>query len=296
MNDGESDPTEVFDLVGNSTRMNVLRALASAHSDAPTDPWLEYGELQEAAGVSDNGNFNYHLDQLDDLVVKREAGYRLSRIGMGVVSTVTSGFFDPKWTWGPVDAPGDCLYCDDSPQLRYEDGILWLGCGTDDHDVPLSVPPSLLDTHPEEDVVEQIAFLENQWSAQTRRGICSECQGYVDGEIEFGGARADHYHYHGHCHRCGFQHGIPVGLFLVGHPAVVNFFYERGIDVRATPFWTLEFCKPGSETVLSESPLRLRVDVTHDGETLSLTLNREGSVVSTERTEGPAEASAEREP
>lgn len=284
MNGGESKPTEVFDLVSNSTRVEILRALASAHADAPTDPWLEYGELQEAVGVRDNGNFNYHLDRLGDLVVKRSDGYRLSRVGMAIVSAAASGVFDSEWTWGPIDAPGDCLFCDDSVELRYEDGILWLACGTDDHSLPLSVPPSLLDSHPEEDVIERIAFLEHQWIELTRQGICSECNGYVEGEIEFGGARRDHYHYHGHCHRCGFQHGIPVGMFLTGHPAVRNFYYEHGVDIRTTPFWTLEFYTPGDETVLSTDPLRLRVDVTREGETLSLTLDRDGSVVSTDRS------------
>lgn len=124
MSGEESDPTEVFDSMSNSTRVDILRTFASAYSDAPTDPWLEYSELREAAGVRDNGNLNYHLDQFGDLVVKRSKGYRLSRIGMEVVSTVSSGVFDREWTWRPVDAPGDCLFYDDSVQLRYEVGIL----------------------------------------------------------------------------------------------------------------------------------------------------------------------------
>ena len=289
MTDGDSNATEVFDLVSNSTRVEILRALANAYSDAPTDPWLKYNELREAAGVRDNGNFNYHLDRLGDLVVKRPAGYRLSRIGMGVVSAVSSGAFDSERTWGPVDAPGTCLFCDGSVQLHYEDGILWLTCGTDEHSLALSVPPSLLDSRPEGDVIERIAFLENRWGALTRRGICSECQGYVDGEIEIDDENSDHYHYHGHCRRCGFQHGIPIGLFLVSQPAVSHFYYEHGIHIRTTPFWTLEFCTPGSETVLSTEPLRLRVDITQGGETLSLTLDREGSVISTERSQTRAE-------
>ena len=288
---GGSDSTERFDAVSNRTRVEILRALANAYSDAPNRPWLEYTELRAAVGLRDNGNFNYHLDQLGDLVVKRSAGYRLSRTGMAVVSAISSGLFDSDWTWGPVDAPGDCLYCDDSVRLRYEDGILWLTCGTEGHAQALSVPPSLLESHPaedaanpDEDVFERIAFLEYHWCELTRQGICSECRGYVNGEVEFGGARTDHYHYHGHCHRCGFQHGVPVGMYVLGHPAVVEFYRENGTDVRTTPFWTLEFCTPGSETVSSTNPLRLRVDVREEGETLSLTVDGDGSVVSTERS------------
>ncbi|MFH5797066.1 hypothetical protein [Haladaptatus sp. CMAA 1911] len=284
MSDGESNATEVLDSVTNSTRVDILRALADAHSDSPTDPWLAYSELQEAVGIRDNGNFNYHLDQLGRLVVKGSPGYRLSRIGMSVVSAISSGVFDTERTWGPVEAPGHCSRCDDPLQLRYEDGILWLTCGTDEHSVPLSIPPSLLESHPEgdeEEIVERIAFLENRWGSLTRRGICSECQGYVEGRVETIPEESERYHYHGLCRRCGFHHGIPVGMFLASHPAVTSFYYDRGVDVQTTPFWTLEFCTPGHETVLSTDPLRLGVDVNLEDETLSLTLDRDGTVVST---------------
>lgn len=140
-----------------------------------------------------------------------------------------------------------------------------------------------------EKLIERIAFLENRWGSLTRRGICSECQGVVEGRIERIPDEADHYHYHGRCHRCGFHHGIPVGMFLVSHPAVTSFYYQRGVDVLSTPFWTLEFCTPGHETVLTTDPFRLGVDVTLDDETLSLTLDRDGTVVSTGITGTPVE-------
>ncbi|WP_049972865.1 DUF7351 domain-containing protein [Haladaptatus cibarius] len=282
--DQTTDSDKFFDLLSNSTRIDILRALAAAYEETPTDPWLEYNELRTTVGVRDNGNFNYHLNRMDDLLVKGSAGYSLSRIGMAILSTVVSGVFDPDWQWGPVDTDGDCQYCDDPVQLVYRDGNLWLTCGIDDHTIPLSVPPSILDSHPDGVVVEQVAMLQHQWSALTRQGICSECYGHVDGDIRYGGARKDHYHYHGECRRCGFHHGVAVGLFVLGHPTVRAFYYERGVDIRTTPFWTLGFCEPGGETVLSTDPLRLRIDVTHDGDELSVTLDQDGTVVSTDRT------------
>jgi hypothetical protein len=280
MNGG--DATEVFERVSHRTRVEILDALASAQRDAPMDPWLEYTELQDAVGIRDNGNLNYHLDRLGDLVRKGEDGYRLSRVAMGLVGTASSGVLDTDWTWGPVDVPGGCLHCDDPVRLHYEDGVLWLTCGTEEHEHGLWVPPSLLEAHPEDELVERIAFLENRWGELTRRGICSECQGRVDGELtELDDGR---YHYLGHCERCGSQHGLPVGLFLVGHPAVQGFYYEHDVDVRSTPYWALDFCRPGAETVDSTEPLRIRVDVSHAGDTLSLTLDREGDVVATERS------------
>lgn len=280
MNGG--DATEVFERVSHQTRVEILDALASAQRDAPMDPWLEYTELRERVGIRDNGNLNYHLDQLGDLILTGEAGYRLSRVGMGLIGTASSGVLDTDWTWGPVDAPGDCRHCGDPLQLRYEDGVLWLTCGTDEHRTGLWVPPSLLEGHTEDELVERIAFLENRWGELTRRGICSECQGRVEGTLTR--YEGEQYHYLGHCERCGSQHGLPVGLYLLGHPDVQRFSYEHGVDLRSTPFWTLDWCRLGTETAVSTDPLRIRVDVTHDGDTLSLTLDREGDVVATEQS------------
>ena len=282
--DGDSSAaTGVFDPLTNETRVDILRALARAASDDPTDPWVGYTALRDAVGVRDNGNFNYHLDRLGDFVEKQPAGYRLSHTGMDVVTTLSAGGFDADWTWGPVEAPGDCPFCERPVELRYEDGALWLACGRDDHEMALAASPSLLDTTPEDEVVDRIAFVGYQWSASTRQGVCSECRGHVDGRIEYGGVQPDHYHYRGQCDGCGFQHAIPVGSFLRSHPAVRGFYREHGIDVRTTPFWTLDFCTPGSETVRSTDPLRLCVDVTHDAACLSLTLTEDGSVVETTR-------------
>lgn len=279
-----TDPMDVFGAITNSTRIEILQALANAYGESPNDPWVEYTELQDVVGIRDNGNFNYHLGQLNGFIVKGSPGYRLSRVGMKLLSTVAAGVFDSDWTWGPIVAPGTCPFCDASVELYYEDGTLWLTCGTDAHELGLSVSPTLLETQPTDDIIERIAFLENRWGELIRRGICSECQGRVEGRIESGGIQPDHYHYHGECHHCGFHHGIPVGQFLLSHPTVQSFYHDHGVDILSRPFWTLDWCTPGTETVISSEPLRLRVSITYGEDALSLTVDRNGSIVETTRS------------
>lgn len=276
--------TEVFELASNETRMDVLWALANAFGESPADPWVDYSDLREAAGVRDKGNFNYHLDRLDGLVVKERAGYRLSATGMQLVSAVASRGLDPAWTWGPVDVPGDCVRCGESLSLRYAHGSLRLECGADEHTRYLPGRPSLLEDHSEESVAEHVAVLLSREVSLVRRGVCPACEGALDGRIRSGDDTAvDHRHYHGSCRRCWFQSGFTVGTSVLPHPALVAFFHERGVDVRERPFWTLPFCRPGAETVVSEDPLRVRVDVDRDGDSLSLTLDREAGVVAVDR-------------
>ncbi|WP_313695841.1 DUF7351 domain-containing protein [Halorarum halobium] len=277
-------PTEddaFFDTVSNTTRREILRGLAGASGDDPTDPWVGYAELREAVGIRDTGNFNYHLDRLGSLIEKGDPGYRVTRTGMEAIATVATGDLDPDYAWGPVEAPGSCHVCGDPVRLVYGSGVLRLTCGAEDHERRFSISPALLETHPDGRLVEHVAFAVNRLGALLRHGICSECQGYVDGTVEPHPRHVDRYHYHGRCERCEFRHGQWIGGYLISHPDVVSFYRDHDVDVRSVPHWTLEFCDPGSETVVSTDPLRLRVEITHEDTTFDVTVDGDGSVTRT---------------
>jgi len=278
------DTADLFESLANETRVTILQALADAYGDSPADPWVEYSDLKERVGIRDNGNFDYHLRQLEGFVETRPAGYTLTPSGIELLSAARAGRFDADWTWGPVDAPGDCPFCDRAVELRYEEGVLWLTCGDDDHAMGLWASPALLVSRADDAVIDAVAFLGTQWAARTRRGICSECQGRVDGEIGLGGSGVDHYHYHAVCDHCGAPQGIPLSLYLLGHPVVWAAFRDDPVDVRTTPFWTLACNTPDEVSVRSEDPLRLRVDVELGGRRLPLAVSRDGSVSEADRS------------
>lgn len=84
------DPTEAFDLLGDETRLAILRALADRQRAAPDDPALSFTELREQAGVADSGLFNYHLNQLVDQFVRAtDEGYELGYTGRQLVCSPT---------------------------------------------------------------------------------------------------------------------------------------------------------------------------------------------------------------
>jgi hypothetical protein len=282
---GESDPLKTFDRVSNPLRLAVLRTLARAFSESPIDPWLRYSDLREAVGVPDKGNFNYHLDRLDGLVRKESEGYVITSVGLTVVSTVASGALDPDWSWGPREVPGECFFCGDTLTLRHEDGHLLLSCDTDEHGLVFSVPPSLVDDHPDEAVLERVAHVLYQQATAVKHGVCPECKGAVTAEVIPELRPGGDYFFHGDCHNCGFQHGFPVGAAALSHPEVLATCAEANVDPRTTPFWTLPWCHVGHESVVSEDPFRVTVKVNiGDGEALSVTLDRSGTVVSTEES------------
>jgi len=79
-------PDDAFAVLGNETRMEILRALGAA--DGP----LAFSTLRERVGVRDSGQFTYHLDELTGHFVERsDEGYRLRRAGERVIEAVLSG-------------------------------------------------------------------------------------------------------------------------------------------------------------------------------------------------------------
>jgi DNA-binding transcriptional ArsR family regulator len=281
----ESTPLETFDRVNNPLRLAILRALARAFSESPIEPHMRYSDLREAVGARDKGNFNYHLDRLDGLVTKTPEGYAITDVGLTVVSTVASRSLDPDWEWGPRDVPGECFFCGDSLTLRHEDGHLLLTCGSDDHGLVFSAPPSLVDDHPDDELLERVALVLYQQATQVKHGVCPECRGDVTPEIVPEPRPGGDYFFRGDCHNCGFQHGFPVGAAALSHPDVIAAVAEDGEGVRTTPFWTLPWCHVGHEAVVSEDPFRARVDVRRGGDPLTVTLDRSGTVVS---VDGPS--------
>jgi DNA-binding transcriptional ArsR family regulator len=75
------DPAEAFELLGDETRLAILRALADA--DEP----LTFTRLRERCGVADSGRFSYHLRRLCEYFVHETTdGYELEPAGDRVIA------------------------------------------------------------------------------------------------------------------------------------------------------------------------------------------------------------------
>lgn len=95
--DGQTlSPDTAFAVLGNETRMRILRTLGDA------DGALSFSTLRDRVGMRDSGQFNYHLDKLTGHFVQQtDGGYALRQAGERVIETVLSGAV----TADPVVAP-----------------------------------------------------------------------------------------------------------------------------------------------------------------------------------------------
>ncbi|MDX1746023.1 MAG: ArsR family transcriptional regulator, partial [Halobacteriales archaeon] len=84
------------------------------------------------------------------------------------------------------------------------------------------------------------------------------------------------------CQRCGMGFTVGIGSLVLGHPAVVSFYQDHGMDLRRIPVWELEwFYGDTAEPLDDEDGIKLVIDV--GDERLEVILSPDLTVDSTTR-------------
>ncbi|WP_435196513.1 ArsR/SmtB family transcription factor [Natronomonas sp. EA1] len=270
-------PEAVFALLGNETRVDILRALAEA--DGPRS----FSALRERVGMRDSGQFNYHLGKLvGTFVTDGEAGYELSMAGRQVVGAVIAGTYTAEATMEPIAVDDPCPTCGKRPLVAtYEDEHARLECPTcEEWQNRFGFPPGTLDQYAPEEL--PAAFDRWMYSLFERitSGFCANCAGRLAGVLD---TEADPFVIRWICERCGDEARSSATSPLLYHPATQGFFYDHGIDPTATPSWRLVSMRDIAEERTDDG--RVAVTITLDGDTLSAHIETDGTVTDVERSD-----------
>lgn len=304
-------PDDAFGVLGNETRIGILRTLGDAD-----DP-LSFSELNDSVGMSDSGQFNYHLDKLvGHFVAKTDDGYELQRAGERVIEAVLSGAVteDPVLERTRIDH--SCHYCGAPLEMRFEQestttyctecgGAFGQSAATDDGTGPsgeegfmgiLHLPPAgIKDRSPTE--IHEVAFSwQMSENLPVAGGLCPRCSALVEKSVE---TCDDHDADDNLCERCGNRHAVqfqasctncifgqrgPFVLNLLGTTELLAFLTTNGINPIAPPperFGTtiLNY----EEEVLGLDPFEARFTFDVDGDCITLTVDDDLSVVDVTR-------------
>lgn len=291
------DPAAAFALLGDGTRLRILRELweAQREADEVGGDGVPFETLRERAGVDDSGRFNYHLGRLTDRFVERtDAGYRLRVAGNRVVGALLEGTYAPgEALERPVD--GDCWRCDGPLALRYADERVHVACrdcGVDTAD--FGCPPGVLAGREPDALPGVVDAHLRTLLARARRGICPTCSGPTRVSVGPAAAAPDRRAEEAEddapvvtirCDRCGdrIRAGLPTLVF--DRPAVVAFLHERGVDPDAGPLWVV-FGDLDPETAADDDPYRASVTFRAGGDALAVTVDADGEVVAVEEAAG----------
>lgn len=285
-------PEEAFSVLGNETRVEILRVLGQA--DEP----MTFTSLREAVGLRQGGQFNYHLDKLVGHFVKKgEDGYELRKPGRGIVEAVYSGAVteDPEIEPTPVDF--DCLLCGAQIKISYRAERVELYCSscagqygervtsrpssfeTSDGNLGgYQVPPAGVSDREPEELLHASSLITHLENVALANGVCPRCGGTVDVDLI---VCKDHDRSNGRCPECDDRHAVQLDRrctnchFQKGGMAINilatrlelrQFVAEQGIDPIVEGYkwgWDCE------ETVLSLDPFRGEFTFEVDGASIT---------------------------
>jgi len=305
-------PEQAFKLLGNETRMEILQALWEAYDPFVERNGLAFSDLFDRVGITDSGQFNYHLDKLRDRFVARsDDRYRLTPVGLQLVQSVIAGAGRPV-DYEPTEVDAECRLCGAPIELQYDGIRVYFVCtecdgNFEDEDYPdgtlwgETMPPAGVVNRSAEELFATVSFLDWPHKAMLTANVCPECTGVLEQSIEI---CEDHdTASESPCSTCGYTQpvqahwrcgvckyhgaGTPTG-YVKNHPAVIAFRYEHGIDF-GYPYTTSEFEETRAEEAVrqqmvydlavdSTDPVRLRVTVGYDGDAIELTLDEDLSV------------------
>lgn len=296
---------EAFASIANETRLRILLALWEAE-ERP----VRFSDLRARVGVRDPGQFRYHLRRLEDGYVRRTPdGYDITMAGVNVVWAVLSGDVTTHPDVEPFPVDGDCESCGSTLVVAYEDDVLFVrcpSCGRVHAMTPFHASGLVGRTND-----ELVAVLDRVVDAQgglIAHNVCPRCFG--SGSLTLVADRAgvpvglrtetpdeqlaeilryapDEGRVEATwiCARCGLWAADSLDGLVRYRPEVAAFYRDHGVDVASIPAWEIQrHLGECTVTVTEEDPLSVRLDVTLDGETLSLTIASDFTTVSAERT------------
>lgn len=307
--DGTLSPDEAFALLGDETRVAILRALWEAHDPFAGDDAVSFSDLRERVGDVDSARFNYHLDRLTGHFVDRtDDGYELRRKGLAFVYAIVAGTANEDPVLEPRAVDVSCPMCGARTTVRYEDEYLYHVCTEcDGHatavdDFPrgtLSIhplsPAGLTDRDPGE-ALRAARTVAKHRRAMVIEGVCPECTAAIDTRVR---VCEDHDAADGPCDECGgsepttvecacstckFAWRLGVGLTVATHPAVVGFHYEHGIEFDAADPDAAARIREWETSLVAADPLEIRVTIPLDDDALELTLDEDLDVVDVRET------------
>lgn len=228
-------PDEAFAVLGDGIRMEILQTLAEA------DRALPFSELRERVGVSDSGQFNYHLDKLVGHFVKdSEQGYSLQGAGQRVIEAVVSGAVTETPVIHSTRVDWPCPQCGAQIAIRYEQEELVLSCsecpgqaGQLRPQIPVEIsdtseygflgsmtlPPAAVEGRTAKEVL-QVAYTWDALELFSRnQAICPRCSATMERTVS---VCEDHDSSNGLCDACGWRDQVTVESDCTNCPHVVN--------------------------------------------------------------------------
>lgn len=297
MTDGERGATDVFRLLADEIRVDILCAIATLqyeHGDAGAGAIeLSFSDIYDHVDVDNTSKLSYHLGELSGVYLRKtDEGYSLSHAGERIARFILSENYGQPRTFGPVPVDGTCIFCGEesleASLFHQFFGVECTACGEQVAGQPIT--PAQVRTRDEAEIVRSVKLQCVEVYRQIRRGLCPECGGQLsaaiadltDGPLP----EADPYLVTSECEECLRAYNCPLTYSVAYHPASISFHWDRGVDVTKMGIWEFhEHVYAGRWTSerVAEYPVEYQVTMQDDQGELRFKLASDASVTDVEQ-------------
>ncbi|UVE51988.1 hypothetical protein KU306_16835 (plasmid) [Haloferax larsenii] len=285
---------EATSILGEQTRMEIIVELGKAwDKHHHQQQKLRFSELMEAVGLTDSGQFNYHLDKLvGSFVAKSDDGYWLPNHGMKLYRLIVSGTFTEREIHKDIDVD-DCLSCGGTVRATYRnDNTLVFTCGecaTGYAVIPFS--PGGFTNRTDDDAL-QAAFRSFYSELRlARQGICPACDGTMETKLVTDlNERLDSLSVSGvisslKCSVCNNYYYSDLSSVALTTDEVRRFLIDSGLEPPLVREWNeVTVGADESVTVVEKDPLRVEITFAVEDEVINVTFDSDHNVVSSTRS------------
>lgn len=278
--DSSLGTAEAFEIIGNETRLGILRALVTSDEKA-----VPFSALREQVGVDDSGRFNYHLQQLTGhFLEKTDGGYTLQYPGWKVAHAVLAGTFNERATMEPVSVEGSCHRCGaEALVAAYRDERFTVRCEACSNPVVrVPFPPSAVSNREPASVVSAFDRWSTTQAMLATAGVCPECGGEMEGTVstdtpeEFAVDLIARFE----CSVCRRSASMTVGAVAFNDPTIQAMYHRHDRYPRSNPYWTIpQLVTDEATELIASDPLEARVEFTVEGETIGAIVRETAEVV-----------------
>lgn len=299
-------PEEAFAVLGDETRLSILHTLGEA--DEP----LAFNELRDRVGYDTAGNFSYHIEKLaGHFVEKTNAGYDLRQAGRRVVEAALSGAVTEAPVLEPTEVDQTCQFCGAPVEVSFREEQVTVACtecagvygesaGAGDRQRlgTLSLPPAAVLDRTASEVLQAAYTWGGLEVLGIASGVCPRCGAPVDESVD---VCPDHdaidglceacdarysVHFSTRCTNCIYAQSGALGIGLVANTDLLAFLTTHGINPISPSSQSAWGAALGDyeEEVLSREPFEARITFTIAGDSLTLTVDDDLSVVEATRS------------
>lgn len=289
--------TDIFRLLSDDTRVDILRAVAIAQYESEQvgsgPAQLSFSEIYDHVEVKNTSKLSYHLGELTGTYLRKsDDGYSLSHAGERIVRFILSGNYEQPDSFGPKPISGTCIFCgEESLEARLSHQFFRIDCTRCDQQVMgQPITPAQGRTRDDEALIQSVKFRSVADYRQIRREMCPECGAHLSVEIieipESLLPDSDSFVVSSSCNECLRKYNSPLTYTVVHHPASIAFHWDRGIDVTSRGIWEFhDRVHDGrwSSRQVASNPAEYEVVLCHGDDAIRLYLDSSVTVMRTER-------------